>query len=269
MALPSHRCASARAAARSRWRRRGQLVRRARERHPGSRSRLVVIQHQRRPHAQRGAAPSVGGKGLFVKEIEEALAGGRVDLAVHSMKDVPAQLGRRTGARARCRRAPMPRDVLIGGGAGRPGRARAGGPRRHVERPAPRAASARIGATSTSCRCAATSTRGSRAGGAARSTRWCSPPRGSSASGSTSPRRSPSADRCPAARGRAGRARARVPRRRSRARASSSRRSTIANDRRRGRAERGFLLAIGGDCNTPLAAHASRARRRGVRCARR
>lgn len=34
----------------------------------------------------------VGGKALFVKEIEEALLAGRVDLAVHSMKDVPADL---------------------------------------------------------------------------------------------------------------------------------------------------------------------------------
>jgi hydroxymethylbilane synthase len=34
----------------------------------------------------------VGGKGLFVKEIEDALLKGAVDLAVHSMKDVPAEL---------------------------------------------------------------------------------------------------------------------------------------------------------------------------------
>ena len=34
----------------------------------------------------------VGGKALFVKEIEEALLAGRVDLAVHSMKDVPTEL---------------------------------------------------------------------------------------------------------------------------------------------------------------------------------
>jgi len=34
----------------------------------------------------------VGGKALFTKEIEEALLDGRIDCAVHSMKDVPAQL---------------------------------------------------------------------------------------------------------------------------------------------------------------------------------
>ncbi|KRT69966.1 MAG: porphobilinogen deaminase, hydroxymethylbilane synthase [candidate division NC10 bacterium CSP1-5] len=34
----------------------------------------------------------VGGKGLFIKEIEEALLDGQVDVAVHSMKDVPTEI---------------------------------------------------------------------------------------------------------------------------------------------------------------------------------
>jgi hydroxymethylbilane synthase len=34
----------------------------------------------------------IGGKGLFVKELEDALASGRADIAVHSVKDVPMQL---------------------------------------------------------------------------------------------------------------------------------------------------------------------------------
>src|SRR5512141_1881375 len=33
----------------------------------------------------------VGGKGLFVKEIEEAMLRGEIDIAVHSMKDVPTE----------------------------------------------------------------------------------------------------------------------------------------------------------------------------------
>ena len=39
-----------------------------------------------------GRLSQSGGKGLFVKELDEALADGRIDLAVHSMKDVPTAL---------------------------------------------------------------------------------------------------------------------------------------------------------------------------------
>ena len=41
---------------------------------------------------QTGPLIEVGGKGVWVKDIEVALAEGRVDLAVHSLKDVPAEL---------------------------------------------------------------------------------------------------------------------------------------------------------------------------------
>ncbi len=41
---------------------------------------------------QTGKLADIGGKGLFTKEIEEALLEGRADIAVHSMKDVPTWL---------------------------------------------------------------------------------------------------------------------------------------------------------------------------------
>jgi len=54
----------------------------------------------------------VGGKGLFVKEIEEALLRGDVDIAVHSMKDVPAVLPDGLVIYAVPERED-PRDILI------------------------------------------------------------------------------------------------------------------------------------------------------------
>jgi hydroxymethylbilane synthase len=53
-----------------------------------------------------------GGKGLFVKELEEGLLGRRIDLAVHSLKDVPAELPRGLHLGAICERED-PRDVLV------------------------------------------------------------------------------------------------------------------------------------------------------------
>lgn len=101
----------------------------------GSReSRLAVIQTQLAIQAIRACQPGlevelltmkttgdkildrtldqVGGKGLFVKELDAALLAGRVDLTVHSSKDLPMETDPRLPLVAFSRRAD-PRDALV------------------------------------------------------------------------------------------------------------------------------------------------------------
>lgn len=54
----------------------------------------------------------IGGKALFVKELEEAMMDGRADLAVHSMKDVPMELPEGLGLVAICERED-PTDAFV------------------------------------------------------------------------------------------------------------------------------------------------------------
>ena len=58
------------------------------------------------------ALAKVGTKGMFTKEIEEALAAGRVDLAVHSLKDLPTEVPPGFEIAAITKRE-NPRDVLV------------------------------------------------------------------------------------------------------------------------------------------------------------
>lgn len=54
----------------------------------------------------------VGGKGLFVKELEVAMLEGRADIAVHSMKDVPVEFPKGLGLVTICERED-PRDAFV------------------------------------------------------------------------------------------------------------------------------------------------------------
>ena len=77
----------------------------------GAESELVIIKTAGDQFAS-AAIPGVGGKGIFIKEIEDALLERRVDLAVHSLKDVPTETPRGLVFPAITRRED-PRDVLI------------------------------------------------------------------------------------------------------------------------------------------------------------
>jgi hydroxymethylbilane synthase len=79
--------------------------------HPGLEieERILVTEGDR---VQTGPVIELGGKGVWVKEIEDALLAGTIDLAVHSLKDVPAELAPGLALVAIPERAD-PRDALV------------------------------------------------------------------------------------------------------------------------------------------------------------
>jgi len=79
--------------------------------HPGLtvEERIIVTEGDR---VQTGPVIDLGGKGVWVKEIEQALRAGTVDVAVHSLKDVPAELAPGLALVAIPERAD-PRDALV------------------------------------------------------------------------------------------------------------------------------------------------------------
>lgn len=90
---------------------------RLRELHPGLQTERVVIatsgdRFSQAPPVEAARLMAGDGKGLFVKEIEEALQQGRVDLGVHSAKDLPASLPEGLIIAAYPPRE-SPRDVLV------------------------------------------------------------------------------------------------------------------------------------------------------------
>ncbi len=89
-----------------------QIAGRLEARHPGLKAPLAVIR-TRGDIFQDVALAKIGGKGVFVKEIEEALLRGEIDLAVHSLKDVPVDLAPGLALGAVPARED-PRDALVG-----------------------------------------------------------------------------------------------------------------------------------------------------------
>lgn len=78
----------------------------------GSRCRIEIIK-TKGDIVQNVALKEIGNKGLFTKEIEEALLDGGIDLAVHSLKDMPTELPRGLHLAAIPVREDS-RDALIG-----------------------------------------------------------------------------------------------------------------------------------------------------------
>jgi hydroxymethylbilane synthase len=89
----------------------GHVAALLREAHPGLTVELVPLLTQGDRIQDRTLA-AIGGKGLFIKELEVAIEDLRADIAVHSMKDVPAELPNELIIAAVLHRAD-PRDALV------------------------------------------------------------------------------------------------------------------------------------------------------------
>ena len=87
------------------------VAQRIEERYPGLATEIVRIKTQG-DRMQNISLVKIGGKGVFVKEIEEALLRGEIHCAVHSMKDVPTELPGGLTIDIIAERED-PRDVLI------------------------------------------------------------------------------------------------------------------------------------------------------------
>lgn len=85
---------------------------RLREAHPGLDVEIKVIKTTGDRLSEQALQASTDSKGLFVKEIEEALLRARIDLAVHSLKDMPTELPEGLSLACIPRRAD-PRDALV------------------------------------------------------------------------------------------------------------------------------------------------------------
>ena len=220
---------------------------------PGLRVEMVFIRTSGDAGTQ-GALAAGGLKGLFVKEIEEALLAGTIDAAVHSMKDLPASLPGGLVLGAVPARATA-HDVLLSAGAGALSSLASG---------------ARVGTASVRRRAQLLARRRDlevvslRGNVDTRLRKWRGgeidaiilAAAGLERLGLSDPgARALSIDEFLPAVGQGALAlecRADDARTRARLAAIADVRTEAAT-----RAERAFLLAIGGDCNTPLAAHAT------------
>jgi hydroxymethylbilane synthase len=66
---------------------------------------------------QQSALSQIGGKGIFIKELEDALLDESIDIAVHSVKDIPTEVPPGMSFPAICRREDV-RDCLVSGNGG-------------------------------------------------------------------------------------------------------------------------------------------------------